>query len=78
MRINEYINSMDIRNYWDEIGYKPSAPEAAWPIWQGKNQILYEKHDPWKELMSEICECQEKNELLTYDKVTLCVEENSN
>ena len=57
MKINEYVNSKDIRNYWDKIGYKPSAPEAAWLIWQGKNQTLNEKHTSWKALMSEMVDC---------------------
>lgn len=44
MKITQFVNSKDIRGYWEEIGYEPSALESAWLVWQGKNQTLKEKH----------------------------------
>ena len=52
MRILEFVNSRDIRSFWEEIGYLPSALEAAWLIWQGKNQTVREKRDAWREMMA--------------------------
>lgn len=49
----EYVNSIDIREYWKAIGYEPSALEAAWLVWQGKNQTLQKKHDSWLNIVSE-------------------------
>ena len=40
MDIFEFVNSNDIRKYWQEIGYKPSAIEAAWLIGQSKNHTV--------------------------------------
>jgi len=57
MEIIEYINSNDIRNYWSEIGYKPSALESAWLVWQGKNQTLKEKHSSWIDIINSFADC---------------------
>ena len=59
--IRDYINSKDIRDYWNEINYSPSALEAAWLIWQGKNQTLKEKHTAWMSLVSEAFDCSSPN-----------------
>ena len=53
----EYVNSKDIREYWNEIGYKPTPIEAAWLIWQGKNQTLHKKHASWLNIVSKSNDC---------------------
>ena len=55
--INDYINSKDVRNYWNEIGYNPSALEVSWLIWQGKNQTQTEKHDGWNSIVNDTLDC---------------------
>ena len=55
----DYINSRDIRKYWEEIGYKASPWETAWLIWQSRKHTLKEKLDAWqsvaKEYSRELC-----------------------
>ena len=57
MKIFEYVNSKDIKEYWKEIGYKPTMLESAWLIWQGKNQILDEKHASWLSILNDYEDC---------------------
>ena len=57
MKITEYVNSKDIRIYWEKIGYEPSVLESSWLIWQGKNQTLDEKHSSWLELLDASADC---------------------
>lgn len=57
MNITEYVNSQDIRTYWIEIGYAPSALESAWLIWQGKNHMVSEKHTSWVSIMNHSADC---------------------
>ena len=48
-----FLNSKDIRQYWQEINYQPSAAETAWLIWQSHNHTMSEKHQAWQQLISE-------------------------
>ena len=57
MKINEYVNSKDIRKYWKEICYQPSPLESAWIIWQGKNQTVKEKHNDWYCIVNDTLDC---------------------
>ena len=57
MEVIEFVNSKDIRDYWKEIGYEPSALESCWLIWQGKNQTLNKKHLAWKNLIDSSTDC---------------------
>lgn len=57
MKIVDYVNSNDIREYWNEIGYKPNMLESAWLIWQGKNQTQTEKQDDWKSIVNDTLDC---------------------
>lgn len=57
MKIFEYVNSMDIRKHWQQIGYKPSSLEAAWLIWQSKNHTVEEKHEAWNEIIENAEDC---------------------
>lgn len=51
MNIYDFINSADIREYWEKIGYEPDAPAAAWIVWQSENHTLKEKHQAWQEII---------------------------
>jgi hypothetical protein len=57
MEVIEFVNSKDIRDYWKEIGYEPSALESCWLIWQGNNQTLNKKHLAWKNLLDSSTDC---------------------
>ena len=57
MKIFEYVNSKDVREYWGEIRYNPTALESAWLIWQGKNQVLCEKHASWLSILNDCEDC---------------------
>ena len=57
MEVIEFVNSKDIRDYWKEIDYEPSALESCWLIWQGKNQTLNKKHLAWKNLIDSSTDC---------------------
>ena len=57
MKIFEYVNSKDVREYWGEIRYTPNALESAWLIWQGKNQVLGEKHAFWLSILNDYEDC---------------------
>lgn len=49
----DYINSRDIRKYWEEIDYKASPWETAWLIWQSKKHTLKEKLNAWEIVAKE-------------------------
>ena len=57
MKINEYVNSKDIRKYWEEICYQPSPLASAWLVWQGKNQTVKEKHNGWHCIVNDTLDC---------------------
>ena len=44
MNIIKYINSIDVAQHLDHIGYKFTATEAAFLIWQSHKVSLAEKH----------------------------------
>ena len=56
-KIIDFVNSKDIREYWQHIGYEPSALEAAWIVWQSKNHTVEEKHAVWKEIIETREDC---------------------
>ena len=57
MKVFDFVNSKDIREYWQQIGYKPSSLEAAWLIWQSKNHTVEEKHEAWQEIIDKAEDC---------------------
>jgi hypothetical protein len=57
MKITDFVNSKDIREYLEEINYKPTAPEAAWLVWQSKNHTVKEKHDFWRHILDTTEDC---------------------
>ena len=51
MKAIDFVNSKDIREYWEDIGYKPAALESAWLIWQSKNHTVAEKHEAFEKII---------------------------
>ena len=58
----EYINSDDIRGYWETMHYRPTAQETAWLIWQSRKHNVRQKHDAWGQIIKET----EDNEIIKY------------
>ncbi len=57
MKIFDFINSRDVAEHLEKIGYRFSPVEAAWLIWQSKNHTVAEKHAAWKELIATSSDC---------------------
>ena len=57
MSIYDFINSPDIREHWEQIGYKPSPLEMAWLIWQSNNHTLLQKHSAFWTLIDNTDDC---------------------
>ena len=57
MSIFDFINSPDIREHWEKIGYKPSPLEMAWLIWQSNNHTLLQKHSAFWTLIDNTDDC---------------------
>ena len=57
MSIYDFINSPDIREHWEQIGYKPSPLEMAWLIWQSNNHMLLQKHSAFWTLIDNTDDC---------------------
>ena len=58
MEIYKYVNSKDIGEYLKQIGYEFNALEAAWIIYASKNMSYEEKKEKWKEIVSELPDCE--------------------
>ena len=54
MNIYKYIKSKDVREYNEKIGHKFTALESAFLVWRNADITLKEKHDGWREIMSEM------------------------
>ena len=57
MKTIDFVNSKDIREYWEKIGYEPSVLESAWLIWQSKNHTVAEKHEAFREIIDTTEDC---------------------
>lgn len=57
MKFYGFLNSRDIREHWEKIGYEPNAIESAWLLWQSKNHTLTEKHRAWTEMIANLPDC---------------------
>ena len=57
MSIYEFINSHDISQHFEQIGYKPSPLEMAWLIWQSNNHDLLQKHSAYWTLIDNTDDC---------------------
>jgi hypothetical protein len=51
MDIYQYINSKDIREHLQNIGYQFNALEAAWLVYECRNATMEEKHAAWREII---------------------------
>lgn len=54
MNIYKYIKSKDVREYNEKIGHTFTALESAFLVWRNTDITLKEKHDGWREIMSEM------------------------
>ena len=57
MNIYDFINSKDVRNYAQKIGYQFSAPEAAYLVYQSDRKTLQEKMQAWQEIIDTMPDC---------------------
>lgn len=57
MSIYDFLNSPDICQHWEKIGYKPSPLEMAWLIWQSNNYTILQKHSAYWTLIDNTDDC---------------------
>ena len=58
MNIYEFVNSRDIREYWQKIGFAPNSLEASWLVYQSNNHTIEEKHAAWRWIISNMPDCE--------------------
>lgn len=50
---SQFVDSPDIRNHFDDIGYQCDDPlAAAWLVWQSRNAPLSEKFRAWQHIIN--------------------------
>ncbi len=52
-----FINSKDVRSYLKQIGYRFSAPEAAFLVYRSESKTLEEKMSAWEEIIETLPDC---------------------
>lgn len=52
--VYKYIRSKDVREYNEKIGKKFTTLESAFLVWRNSDLTLKEKHDAWREIMTEM------------------------
>ena len=57
MNIYEFVNSRDIREYWEKIGYMPNAIESAFIVRYSQNHGLKEKHAAYWSIIDNTDDC---------------------
>ena len=57
MQINDFIESRDIADYWEKIGYKPSSIECAYLVWQSHLQPVDKKIAAWEKILQNFTDC---------------------
>ena len=57
MQINDFIESRDIADYWEKIGYKPSPTGCAYLVWQSHLQPVDKKIAVWEEILQNFTDC---------------------
>lgn len=57
MDLFRFIDSKDIREHLQQIGYSFTAPEAAFLAWQCRNTTLKEKITAWREIIETMPDC---------------------
>ena len=58
MNIYEFVNSRDIREHWQNIGFVPNALESAWLVYQNNNHTIEEKHEAWRWIIANMPDCE--------------------
>ena len=58
MNIYEFVNSRDIREHWQKIGFVPNAIESAWLVYQSNNHTIEEKHEAWRWIIANMPDCE--------------------
>ena len=58
MNIYEFVNSPDIREHWQKIGFVPNAIESAWLIWKCNTLTVAQRHSAWEEIISNMPDCE--------------------
>ena len=58
MNIYDFVNSRDIREHWQNIGFVPNALESAWLVYQSNNHTIEEKHEAWSWIISNMPDCE--------------------
>ena len=58
MNIYEFVNSRDIREHWQKIGFVPNALESAWLVYQSNNHTIEEKHEAWRWIIARMPDCE--------------------
>ena len=63
MDICRFLNSRDVADYLREIGYKFSAPEAAFIVYRSREATLDEKIASWREIADTMPDCSMEGRL---------------
>ena len=58
MSIYEFVNSRDIREHWQNIGFAPNALESAWLVYQSQNHTIEEKYEAWRWIIANMPDCE--------------------
>ena len=58
MNIYALVNSRDIREHWQNIGFVPNALESAWLVYQSNNHTIEEKHEAWRWIIDNMPDCE--------------------
>lgn len=58
MNIYEFVNSRNIAEYWQKIGFMPNALESAYLVYYSKNHTIEEKHDAWRWIIDNMPDCE--------------------
>ena len=61
MDLYNLVNSVDIREYHKNIGYKYNSLEAAWLVYQCQSLTIPEKHDVWQWIVSNMPDVEVTN-----------------
>ena len=58
MSIYEFVNSRDIREHWQKIGFVPNALESAWLVFQSANKTIEEKDAAFRWIIENMPDCE--------------------
>ena len=58
MNIYDFVNSRDIREHWQNIGFVPNALESAWLVYQSNNHTIEEKHEALRWIIANMPDCE--------------------